>query len=282
MSKVFLFIFMLFTFLNANVILQPSYCVKTNKIHKSFFTKEKQDTKLLFKLPKNFKTFAVPTIKISREFVNVEDKTKGIIKFKRCTNKKNNLSFIRHIFIKHIKKTYPNIKIKSLVIKQLSKIVVKDAIKIKLRNLGNRGVFSVVSLNSKEVKFRYELNALISAYSAKKEIQKGRRIEHFDIKKIYVDFKNHNRIVSSSYILSKVAKIKISKDRTILKHMLKKEILISRGDEVTAIYQDGAIEINLNVVALKDGSLNEKITIKTKDGKILKALILNSKILKIL
>lgn len=78
------------------------------------------------------------------------------------------------------------------------------------------------------------------------------------------------------------AKIKIGSDTILQEYMIIKIPDIERNERLTAIYENGNVNISFFAVARTDGSIGDIIKIKDDNNKIFKAKILNKNQVKII
>ncbi len=69
------------------------------------------------------------------------------------------------------------------------------------------------------------------------------------------------------------AKLNIGKDMILLQSMIKQNNLIKIGDEITAVYFNGGVEISFSAKARTEGKIGDQIQIVNKDNKIYRAKI---------
>ncbi len=90
-----------------------------------------------------------------------------------------------------------------------------------------------------------------------------------------IDGGNNRRYIFS--IEGKETRVAVSKGEKVTKNLLRKRILIKRGDIILANYSAKGISIIVEAIALGNGSLNDSINIKnSQSGKILRGTVLGS------
>lgn len=90
-----------------------------------------------------------------------------------------------------------------------------------------------------------------------------------------IDSRSNRRYIYS--IKGKETRNFVAKGAKVTKNLLKKRILIKRGDIILANYSRKGINIIVEAVALGNGSINDTINIKnSQSGKILRGVVLGS------
>lgn len=72
------------------------------------------------------------------------------------------------------------------------------------------------------------------------------------------------------------AKLNIGKEAILLKSMVRNSNVIKVGDEVTAVYNNGSIDITFPAKARTEGSIGDKIQIISKDNKTFRAEVVDT------
>ncbi len=188
---------------------------------------------------------------------------------------------------KEFTKNYQNIDINNIVVERYS-ILPKDFHLYKLDSIylakGNlrREKGSVSATFSKngqkrKVYYRYTIDATVDVLRANQYIQKGKTITDDMVDFISIKFTNFYQKPITKWYLNRYRANRSIVDGKILttKHITKITTL-KRGDIVTAILRDGAIEVTFSAKTLKDGYVGDIIKIKRDYSSFFNAKIISA------
>ena len=247
----------------------------------SAITSNTKDNIVLFKIDKN------------KHFKRV--KSKSIIKLLKTNGYDSYRS--HNLYIKFIKKSpislseikneiknlyknkYTNIKIKKISVHPRSYTeTLPNSYQIKIKSksyLSNSGIFYIKTPQKKEIFFNYYINALVTIYSARKNIKKGVELSSINTIKKTIQLDKFRAMPLQ----------KLQKGTLQTKHHIKKNRIITfrdmvaldvvkRGSSVSVNLSSDTISITFIAKALQDGKLNDIITIQKSNGKRLKAKVI--------
>ena len=113
---------------------------------------------------------------------------------------------------------------------------------------------------------------------AKREIQKGKNIEQDDFNLELVDVSKINSYLTDiNEVSNHRSATFIKKGELLLKELIEENPLIRAGDKVIAHSISGATDVHVDAVTQQDGWAEMPIRIKTRDKKLFKAKVLDSK-----
>jgi len=153
------------------------------------------------------------------------------------------------------------------------------ALELQRRNLQRDNGIVLVILEdsnkiSKRVFVRYKIDALMEIIKAKYNLQKDKIISSDELLTQSAPFKNYySRPVAKDSIVGMSSKRFIPAGSIIYEKDIQRPPLVKKNSTSYATMDMEGIEIGLEVVSLEDGNSGETINVKSKNGKIMKALV---------
>lgn len=180
-------------------------------------------------------------------------------------------------------KEYPKAAILDIKIVDISKEEVTNlqykALEIQRQNLQkNNGVVLAVFENDKNVSkrlfVRYEIEALVEIVKAKYNLQKDKILTAEDVILENIKFKTfYSKPLGIEAIGLLSTKRFISSGTILTEKDAAKAPAIKKNSNVYAVMKQDSLEIELEVTALEDGGINDTITVRTKNGKTMRAFV---------
>jgi flagellar basal body P-ring formation protein FlgA len=186
--------------------------------------------------------------------------------------------------VKLFKAEYPSMSVQNLIIEPASAIGSKNLKfeRIEIAPVALRqpnGMFSVVfadGLRQSRVFFRYKLTAEIEVIRASKDIQKDSIIESGDVEMVKTPFVGvKDKLTQKNEIVGLVAKRYVKAGGVISSKDAVKQATIKRGAVVTAMILEGELELEFEAVAMEDALMGQSLSIKGKNGKIYKGVVVS-------
>ncbi|KAA6230279.1 flagellar basal body P-ring formation protein FlgA [Campylobacter sp. LR291e] len=129
---------------------------------------------------------------------------------------------------------------------------------------------------AKNVFFRYFIKGNLQVLRASRAIKKNDKLSVLDYKIVMLDFDkvpaNALNLEDSNNLISKT---NISKNAILKENMFKSSALIKKHSKITGILQDENIDVLVELIALENANLNEKIRAKNKDGKVMQGVVIS-------
>jgi flagellar basal body P-ring formation protein FlgA len=136
--------------------------------------------------------------------------------------------------------------------------------------------------------WRIFMSSTITLYDnvlvANKPMRKGHLIQKDDIRLMKKEIDNLGSLYLSepSQAVNLVLKRRLRKDDIINVNTLAQPILINRGDRVSIMASNDGFKISMKGIALKKGSMGDKITVKNiRTKKIIQAVVTNKNTVKV-
>lgn len=189
----------------------------------------------------------------------------------------SNLDEIKLALIKEFKTNYPQLDIISLELKAQSNLP-KDFDKYIFLKLGNhnfnkadgfiKAEFKTPQQFKKNIFLRYFLKANLEVLQSIRPISRNQKLSPASFKIIKISFdKVPQGVLKKDEITHLIARTNI-RENIILKHnMFKTKTLIQRNDSVYGILKDGGLSVMVELKAMQNGNLNQRIRLKNKEGK---------------
>jgi len=140
------------------------------------------------------------------------------------------------------------------------------------------GMFSAVFYDgAREVRvfFRYKLAAEVEIVKASKDIPKDALIEDGDIESVSMPFVGvKDKLLQKADVVGLAAKRYIRVGGIIGPKDVTKQPVVKRGSMVTAVVADSELELEFEATALEDGIAGQNLSVKGKNGKIYKAIVI--------
>jgi flagellar basal body P-ring formation protein FlgA len=199
---------------------------------------------------------------------------------------------IKEQLTERVKLDYINIPISKIDISFLDKLEFlppkitnfKITIKSNDKYVGNISIPVTFYDSNNNILDKIFIQTKISVYSTvfktKKVIDKGKVLKLQDIfpSQISIRSKPNNLIFNINNIIGKETKFTIGKETTLVKSMISAIPDIRRNDKITIIYNNNNLELKLKGLALNNGSVGEKIKVKSFfRNKIFEGEIIDSK-----
>ena len=279
--------FILTTSLYANPItLQSSYCIEDEStVFANYFDKKLNNFKVI-DIPKSTSKFDVPTLHVKSAFsehnITVEDKTNGIITFKRNCYISGKKELLEEKVASLYKNEYPCIKIKNIEVSTKTSLPFdfKDYVFMdaginpsRLRyDSGTLWVLFKTKTRDRKIYFNYLINAQISVFKAKNNMHNDKILSKSDFELVNVKVDNlPSNVVSCDIEKNLITKSYISADELLSYNKLeiKKDIL--KGKQIRAYIADGSLVIGIDSIILEDANIGDKVRIRTEQNKFFDA-----------
>ena len=137
-----------------------------------------------------------------------------------------------------------------------------------------RAEFKTPENIKKNVFFRYFVKGKLEILRANKDLSRGDILEASDYNIIFYDFdKVPLGAIEKDDDLDLVARTSVRKSTILKKNMFKANHLVKKDAKMKAVLDDGEVKMSVDVSALEAGNKGDTIKVKTKDGKVLQAII---------
>jgi len=173
---------------------------------------------------------------------------------------------------------YPDIKINSISI--LPRGYVKslsDSYEVHLSKksyLSNKGTLSIKTTNHKKIFFDYLIDADLTIFLSKSILKKGEKLSFLNTLKKDIKFIKFRALpINKNQINTRQIKRKIKENSIITFKNTELLNVINKGDNVNVFFRDGNINISFYAKALKNGKLNDIITVQKSDGRKIRARV---------
>ncbi len=180
-------------------------------------------------------------------------------------------------------KEYPEIIISSVTIEDMTKESRQNwrytALEMQKQNTQKDNgvvlaIFETEKNTTKRVFVRYKIEALLSIVKAKYNLQKDKIITSEDIITESIKFKNfYSKPIPESSAKGLVTKRFITVGTVLTDKDVARPSAVKKNSTLYALMRQKGLEIELEVIALQDGNIGETISVKAKNGTIMKALI---------
>jgi len=135
-------------------------------------------------------------------------------------------------------------------------------------------VFESDKNSTKRVFVRYKIEALLTVVKAKYNLQKDKIITSEDIMTESIRFNNfYSKPLSESTVQGLATKRFIALGTVLTQKDATKPPVIKKNSLHGALMRQKGLEIELEVAAMQDGNCGETISVKAKNGTIMKAFI---------
>ena len=184
-----------------------------------------------------------------------------------------NTTKLKNALIDYYKQKYKNITINKISLKPVKYMLYlpKNYIIKFPRNtyLSHKGIFYIKTPQNRELFFDYMIQATITLYKTKKEIQKGEALSSLNLQK--------KSIILDKFTASPL--MELPANRYEAKHRLKDGIivtqrdiqglhLVKRGANIVVSLHDNGIEITFSAKALQSGRMGDMISVLHENKKI--------------
>lgn len=137
-----------------------------------------------------------------------------------------------------------------------------------------RAEFKTPDNLKKNVFFRYFLKAKLEILRANKDLQRGETLGANDYRLAFFDF---DKVPAGALFkdddLDLVARTSVRKNAILKQNMFKANHLVKKNAALKGVLKDGEVRISVELNALEAGDKGDTIKVKTKDGKVLQAVI---------
>ncbi len=176
-------------------------------------------------------------------------------------------------------KSYQDIKINKISLYSRGSIKFFDSnydVDIKESNsLSKKGIIYIRTEKNKKIFFDYVIDAEVSVYFTRKTIEKGAELSTLNtIKKSIPLDKFRFMPIRESDLSGFQSKNQLRENQIITLKDIESVVLVKRGESVSVKIDNDVMSVSLSAEALKDGRLDDIITVKKSDGKQLKVRVI--------
>lgn len=193
-----------------------------------------------------------------------------------------NLEELKIALAKEFKNNFPKIIITQIDLKIAS--LPKDFEQYEFLRIANgrfnqaqgfvRAEFKTPQNIQKNVFFRYFIRADLEVLKSERAIKRGDKLGAFDYKTMLIDFdKVPPNALSLDDVNQLIAKSNISKNTILKSNMFKTTALIRRNDPIIGVLSDGNIDVLVELVALQNANMGERIRAKNKEGRVMQGIV---------
>ena len=224
-------------------------------------------------------------LRLQEKGLALEDKSKGIVHVKR----KSGLDFksLREKIERYYQNYYPHMKISDISFKQGSYIEeLSDDYELKFKknaHMYSRSSLQIISRKNKKRHFiNYELNALIKVFKASHNIKRGKILTPLDLKVQEEAFTRFKGIPLQGSLKSNFRlKKRLIDGKILYQNDIEKLPDVLKDKNVNVRLVSGLVHLEFQAISLEDGHIGDKITIKNKEGKRLKATVISPHLVEI-
>ncbi|MCX2683004.1 flagellar basal body P-ring formation chaperone FlgA [Campylobacter sp. MIT 21-1685] len=196
----------------------------------------------------------------------------------------SNLESVRQALTKEFQNNFPKLSITQIELKSTS--LPKDFENYKFLRIANaklnkaqgfiRAEFITPQNIHKNIFFRYFIQANLEVLRANRPIKKGQRLTELDYDLIVMDF---DKVPLNALEATKnlIAKTNINKNTVLKDSMFKAIALIHKNDSVVGILNAENVNVLIELIALENGNIGEKIKAKNKEGKTIQGVVVDKK-----
>ena len=139
-----------------------------------------------------------------------------------------------------------------------------------------RAVFKTPENSTKNVFFRYFVRAKLEILRANRDLQRGEVLKATDYSIIFYDFdKVPMGAIEKDDDLDLIARTTVRKHSILRQNMFKANHLVKTNAKMKGILDDGEVKMSIEVSTIEAGNKGDTIKVKTKDGKIMQAIIID-------
>ena len=139
-----------------------------------------------------------------------------------------------------------------------------------------RAVFKTPENTQKNVFFRYFIKAKVEVLRANRDIARGEVLASTDYNIVFYDFdKVPLWALEKDDALDLIARTAVRKHSILKQNMFKANHLVKPNAQLMAVLGDGEVKMSVEVAAIEAGNKGDTIKVKTKDGKVLQAVIVD-------
>jgi flagella basal body P-ring formation protein FlgA len=286
--KIFKTIFILQTLL-FSYTLQSDYPFSGNIITGQDLFPEIRENIFIYKVPKGVNKLFLKSKDIVEKFskygIEVEYSNRRVrfIQVPLEIDLEYLISYISDEFLDR----YPSMKINSISVTPkyyIDTLPEEYSVIFTNRNLRkSNGYFYVETENRDRIYFKYSIDADITVLKSSQRVRRGEIISSHNSYTDEMKFERfRSEYVTEDELGAIQAKTYIPKDREITFRRVEKLTVIKKGSIVKGFIKDGGIYIEIEAIALEDGGIGDEVRIRSYDGAILRGVVKNSKLIKIL
>ncbi|ALV24423.1 flagellar basal body P-ring biosynthesis protein [Campylobacter iguaniorum] len=185
----------------------------------------------------------------------------------------------------NIKSQIPNIIIEKLNIQKpdnlpqdFNEYELKEILLLSLKDDGGnlRAVYKMPNNLNKSMFFKFDIKAKVKVFVASRDMDKGQILNLSDFESMLVPLNKYEKTALTSLPkVSLITKTRIKMGRVLTTRQFKTLSDIKRGDQITAIINDGSLSVEILVTALEDANIGEIIQVKNENNQIFKATIVS-------
>ncbi len=139
-----------------------------------------------------------------------------------------------------------------------------------------RAVFKTPENTQKNVFFRYFVKAKVEVLRANRDLQRGEVLASTDYSVVFYDFdKVPLWALEKDDAADLIARTAVRKHSILKQNMFKANHLVKANAQIMAVLGDGEVKMSVEVAAIEAGNKGDTIKVKTKDGKVLQAVIID-------
>jgi flagella basal body P-ring formation protein FlgA len=138
-------------------------------------------------------------------------------------------------------------------------------------------LFVTPSQKRKKIYFSYEIEASINAFKAKHNMHHDKILTKKDYEAVQIPLnKLPSRLISCKIDKKLITKNYVKEEEllTYNKIEVKKDVL--KGNQIRAYMVDGSLVIGIDATLLQDANIGDRVKVRTKENKILRAKLFSS------
>ncbi|QKF92222.1 flagellar basal body P-ring formation chaperone FlgA [Campylobacter sp. CCUG 57310] len=217
--------------------------------------------------------------------INFTDKSGGEIIFvKHC----DEILKLQRDFLAAVTNEYPRIKFSQIPTISAQSELPKDFSTYKFEKLfinslnsqkgSFRATFILPDSSVKSIFFRYEFKAKMPILRSSKQISAKHILSVLDYSLDEIDFGDFSKDYFTEIPVSKmISKQNIKAGEILAKRQFQMLSMIKKGDSIQAVFNDGSLNVSIEVRALEDGNLGDVIKVRGRDKKVFYATIISKK-----
>ncbi len=285
-SIFFTLFFPIFLFANS-ITINPMYCINDDAITlKTLGFNGKNEEILNLNQQKAAKINSNKMAEILKfHLINFTDKSGGEIIFvKHC----DEILKLQRDFLVAVTKEYPRIKFSQIPTISAQSELPKDFSTYKFEKLfinslnsqkgSFRATFILPDSSVKSIFFRYEFKAKMPILRSSKQISARHILSVLDYRFDEIDFGDFSKDYFTEIPVSKmISKQNIKAGEILAKRQFQMLSMIKKGDSIQAVFNDGSLNVSIEVKALEDGNLGDVIKVRGRDKKVFYATIISKK-----
>ncbi len=265
----------------ANLQLKKEYSFKDHKIYSSTLFPELKEKFILFNINNNRTKYRVKSSKIQELFEQHNIKIDlGKIRYVNFTKKSPvDTTALASEIKKRYEFHYVNLHVNSVVVtprNYLKKLDSDFRLILHDKNLKrSKGVVSIKTAKKERIFFDYEVNAVLSVYTALNPLKRGDTLSSLSATQKQVKFDSFNalplnRIGTKKYRLKRSVK----RNHILTQRDVETYPIVKKGNSVLVELKSGSIVLEFTAIASQDGSKDDIISIQKKDGRRIKARVI--------